>query len=86
MMYENYPYSIFNPNYLINAQQMFQQAVEAQQKHNEQQKNIADMVKAISDYCEAGRKLAPEYRQQAMQACWAEILCQMAKDSGGTSF
>ena len=86
MMYDNYPYSIFNTNYLSSAQQTYQQIVDAQKKHNEQQKNIADMVKAISDYCEAARKIDPEYRQQAMQACWTEILCQMAKDNGGTSF
>ena len=56
MNYENYPYDIFNPMYLKNTY--------VQQLENwrdvEQQKNICDMVKAISDYCEAARKVAPD--------------------------
>jgi len=83
MMYENYPYTLFNPNYLSYNQQSLQQAIEAQRKYMEQQKNIADMVKAISDYFEAGRKVSPEYQQQAFQACLAEVLLQLAKDNGG---
>ena len=48
MNYNTYPYGIFNPQYLsqFQAQQM-----EAQ-RNLEQQKNIYDMVKAISDFCE----------------------------------
>ena len=74
MVFENYPYGIFN----INGLQSFDyQMYEVQRKHMEQQKNIADMVKVISDYCNAARKVAPEYRQQAIQACCIELMRQM---------
>ena len=51
MNYENYPYDIFNPMYLKNT---YVQQLE-NWRNVEQQKNICDMVKAISDYCEAAR-------------------------------
>jgi len=79
MMYQKYPYGIFNPNYL-NAYQAQQREV---QRQWEQNKNIADMVKAISDYCEAARKVHPDYQQIAYNACIAEICKQAAKDNGG---
>lgn len=47
MNYENYPYDIFNPMYLKNT---YVQQLE-NWRNVEQQKNICDMVKAISDYC-----------------------------------
>ncbi len=52
MNYNTYPYGIFNPQYLsqFQAQQM-----EAQ-RNLEQQKNIHDMVKAISDLWRGGQK------------------------------
>ena len=78
MMYQNFPYGIFNQDYL-NAYQMQKEA----QRQWEQNKNIADMVKAISDYCEAARKVDPDFRQIAFNACLAEILNQSAKDKGG---
>lgn len=80
MMYQNYPYGIFNPSYLISYQAQQQEA----QRQWEQNKNIADMVKAISDYCEAARKVHPDYQQLAFNACLAEIINQVAKDNGGT--
>lgn len=79
MMYQNYPYGIFNPDYL-NAYQA--QQWEAQRQW-EQNKNIADMVKALSDYFEAARKVHPDYQQAAFNACLAEIINQAAKDNGG---
>jgi len=79
MMYQNYPYGIFNPTYL-NAYQAQQREA---QRQWEQNKNIADMVKAISDYCEAARKVHPDYQQAAFNACLAEIINQAAKDNGG---
>lgn len=79
MIYQNYPYGIFNPNYL-NAYQEQQREF---QRQCEQNKNIADMVKAISDYCEAARKVQPDYQQAAFNACLAEIFHQAAKDNGG---
>lgn len=79
MIYQNYPYGIFNPNYL-NIYQEHQREI---QRQWEQNKNIADMVKAISDYCEAARKVHPDYQQVAYNACLAEIFNQAAKDNGG---
>ena len=80
MMYHNYPYGIFNPDYLTTYNPQQQEA----QRQWEQNKNIADMVKAISDYCEAARKVHPDYQQAAFKACLAEIINQVAKDNGGT--
>ena len=54
------------------------QQAEAQRKHWEQQKKIGDMVKAISDYFKAARDIEPEYQQEAMNACLAEIAVQAA--------
>ena len=76
MYYNNYPYGIFNTNDLnttiLNS---------TLNKHTEQQKNICDMVKAISDYCEAARKVEPTYQQEAIDACLAELVRQMNKQS-----
>ena len=79
MIYDNYPFGIFNPAYLTPFDR---QALEAQRRHMEQQKNIADMVKAISDYFDASRKISPDYQQQAMQACMIEIIQQIEKRNG----
>lgn len=79
MNYNTYPYEIFNPQYLGQYQV---QQMEAQ-RNQEQQKNIGDMVKAISDFCEAARKVHPDYQQTAMTFCLAEILRQAAIDNGG---
>ena len=51
------------------------------QKHIEQQTKVADMVKAISDFCTAARAVDPEYQQEAFQACIAEIIRQMEMDN-----
>ncbi len=77
MYYNNYPYGIFNPVYLD--QYRIQQA-EAERQW-EQQKNIGDMIKAISDYCEAARKVHPDFRQAAINACLTEIARQASKDN-----
>lgn len=79
MMYQNYPYGIFNQDYLHTFQAQQREA----QRQWEQNKNIADMVKAISDYCEAARKVDDDFRQAAYNACLAEILNQAAKDNRG---
>ena len=84
MIYNQYPYSIYNPvyvnpNYLQQLEAQRQQ-VEAERKHWEQQKKIMDMVKAISDYCDAARDIEPEYQEEAMAACLFEIARQVAID------
>lgn len=77
MIYEQYPYKIYNPNYVnpdyLRQLEVQRQQMEAQQKHCKQQKKIADMVKAISDYCTAAREIEPEYQGEAMVACLNEI-------------
>lgn len=50
--------------------------VQEQQHHVEQQRNIVDMRKAISDYCRAARKITPDYHQKAIESCLEEILGQ----------
>lgn len=77
MYLENYPYNIFNPRYF---EQAYIQQLE-NQRNMEQQKNIYDMVKAISDYCEAARKIHPDYQQSAIEACLQEIIRQMSIDN-----
>lgn len=79
MMYQNYPYGIFNTSYL----NMYQAQQMEVQRQWEQNNNIVDMVKAISDYFEAARKVDSDYQQIAFSACLAEILNQAAKDNGG---
>lgn len=84
MIYDQYPYNIYNPTYvnLAYLQQLEAQRRqrEAECKHWEQQKKIRDMVKAISDYCNAARELEPAYQQEAMAACLAEIARQINID------
>lgn len=77
MYLKNYPYNIFNPRYF---EQAYIQQLE-NQRNMEQQKNIYDMVKAISDYCEAARKIHPDYQQRAIEACLQEIIRQMSIDN-----
>ncbi len=76
MMYQNYPYGIFNTSYLSQYQAQLQEA----QRQREQDKNIIDMVKAITDYFEASRKVHPDYQQKAMDACLLEIARQIYID------
>lgn len=77
MIYNQYPYTIFNqtytnPNYL--------QQIQEQNKFWDQQKKIHDMVKAISDYCTAARGIDEDYQQEAMNACLVEIGRQIEID------
>lgn len=80
MIYNQYPYSIYNPAYVnptyLQQLEAQRQQAEAQRKHWEQQKKIGDMVKAISDYFKAARGIEPEYQQEAMTACFIEIARQ----------
>lgn len=77
MNYTDYPYNIFNQNSLLN---YGNQNVNAyQQYHEEQQKNIIEMRKAIRDYCEAARKVSPEYQQIAIDRCLQEIIIQAGR-------
>lgn len=77
MMYNQYPYNIFNQDY-VNA--VYLQQLQAQRHSSEQQKAIKDMVQAISDYCEAARKITGDYSQLAINACLLEIARQAKID------
>ena len=77
MNYNDYPYNIFNQRSLMNYGQ--QNNNDYQQYHAEQQKNIIEMRKAIRDYCESARKVAPEYQQFAIDQCLQEIVIQASK-------
>lgn len=84
MIYEQYPYNLYNPQY-VNSTYLQQleaqrQQIAVQKKHWEQQKKICDMVKAISDYCNAARDLDPAYQQEAIMACLVEIARQADMD------
>lgn len=57
-----------NQNYLKNIQL---------QHDAEQQYEIAKAVKALHDYCDAAKKITPEYQQQAFWACATAILEEM---------
>ena len=65
---------MFNQQY-VNPEYLRQ--VQVQQYHAEQQKEIANAVKALQDYFDAAKKIAPEYRQAAFCACAAVILEEM---------
>lgn len=84
MIYNQYPYSIYNPT-LVNETYLQQlqarrQQIEAEHRHWEQQKKINDMVKAISDYFSAARDIDFDYRQEAIAACLVEIARQAEID------
>lgn len=53
--------------------------LQIQQYHAEQQQEIAKAVRALHDYCDAARRIAPEYQQQAFCACAAAIINEMSK-------
>ena len=67
---------IFNQQYVNEA---YLQQLQIQQYHAEQQQEIAKAVRALQDYCDAARRIAPEYQQQAFCACASAILDEMSK-------
>ena len=78
-MYQNYPYGIFNPQYL-NAYQAQQREI---QRQWEQNKNVADLTKALKDFLDAMENVHPDFQQAAFEACAFTILAHQAKNSGG---
>ena len=55
-----------NENYIRN--------IQIEQFRIEQQVEIQRAVKAIHDYCDAARKIAPEYQQEAFRLCGLAVL------------
>ena len=59
-----------NEQFLRNMQQQYQL---------QQQTEIQKAVKAIHDYCEAARKISPEYQQEAFRLCGLAVLEELNK-------
>ena len=79
----NYPYDMFNQDYL-NAYAK-QRREDAERQHKEQQDNIRDLAKAAHDFIEAAQKVRPEYQQQAQNAVFDVIFaCMMQSQFGGS--
>ena len=75
----NQLYSIFNPQYI---NQGFVYQTPQQRYQEEQEREIQKAIKAIHDYCDASRRIAPEYRQYALEKCIEAFLIEMNKNCG----
>lgn len=62
---------MFNPAF-VN-QQTYQQILEMQQYQFEQNKEVANAIKAMHDFCEAVNKLDDQHKQQVFAGCVFEI-------------
>ena len=85
MIYNQYPYNIFNQDSLqdvLNQQEAVRQQMLQKAYHAEQQENIAKMVKAIQDFFEASRKVSLEYRDLASAVCLAEVIEEAKRNNG----
>jgi len=67
---------LFNPQY---ANEAYLRQLQWQQHDAEQRREITNIVKAIHDYFDAARKIAPEYQQMAFDACIAAVVAEMNK-------
>lgn len=67
---------MFNPQYVND---VYLQQLRFQQYDAEQRDEILNAVKAIHDYGEAVRNIAPEYREMAFSACATAVLEEMSK-------
>ncbi len=70
---------LFNPQYVNEAPLRQRQW---QQYDTQQRQKITNIVKAIHDYFDAARKIAPEYQQMAFDACIAAVVAEMSKENG----
>ena len=80
MMYDNYPYNLFNQSSLSSFDR---QRYEAEKQHREQQDNIRDLIKAAHDFLDAAQKVRPEYQLQAQQAVFAAVFERMMQSPCG---
>ena len=67
---------LFNPQY---TNEVYLRQLQLQQYDAQQRQEIANIVKAIRDYFDAARKIAPEYQQMAFDACIAAVVAEMSK-------
>lgn len=64
-------------NYLFNEQyinQQYYEEMKRKQFYSEQQQELTKMLKALNDFMESAGKIAPQYQQQAFDAC-VSALC-----------
>ena len=55
--------------------------LEFHQYAQEQKYEIAKAVKALHDYCDAARKISPEFQREAFRQCGIAVLEEMNKNS-----
>ena len=67
---------MFNPQY-VNEEYVRQ--LNYQKFQHEQQKEIANAVKAIHDYCDAARKITPDFQSEAFYQCAMAVIEEMNK-------
>ena len=79
-MFNQYPYQMFNPVMMEEYFRQQQTAYMQQLHHQEQRANILKMTNALRDYFEAARKVSPDYRSTAIDACMGVIVEQATKD------
>ena len=79
MNYNQYPYNIFNQSMLARYLAVSTEQQRMLQHETEQKENILKMRKAIADYCDAARKVTPDYHECAMLNCLEEIAVQAMK-------
>ncbi len=65
---------------MISARKVYTQQ---QLHHQEQRANILKITNALRDFFEAARKVSPDYRGAAIDACMGVIVEQAAKDGMG---
>lgn len=72
----NFNNQMFNPQY-VNKQYYNSVREEIAKYKYEQNKEVANAVKAIHDLCEAVKKLDSQHQQTAFYACLAEMAKEM---------
>lgn len=72
-----YNQNLFNKNYINETQynELLKQKayLDKIQFEMDQQKEIGNMLKALNDYFDAAKKIAPQYQQDAFNLCVLEI-------------
>lgn len=66
MDYQN----LFNEQYI---NQQHYEEMKRKQFYSEQQQEFSKMLKALNDFMESAGKIAPQYQQQAFDACVSAI-------------
>ena len=77
-MYNNqFNDQLFNPQY-VNPNYYFQNQQQILKYQQEQNKEVANVVKAFHDLCVASKKLDPQHQQQAFYL----VLAEMSREFG----